>query len=269
MIFPGRFLSGPQEAGRGVRGLERLWLDTSSGRVEAWLILPPVEARSGQEGGRVPAVIFTHGNAELIDYWPELLGELGEMGVALLLVEYPGYGRSEGSPSQKSITETMLLAYDTLVARPEVDSGRIVVHGRSVGSGAACILLGRRKVAAAILESSFTGIRPFARERLLPPFLVLDPFDNLQAVRDFQGPVLVIHGKRDDVIPYRHGKKLAEAAGARGMLVTYDCAHNDCPPDRRRFWRDIRVFFQENGILPAAKPPLPEPASPPTTANEP
>jgi fermentation-respiration switch protein FrsA (DUF1100 family) len=231
--------------------LERLWLDTSSGRVEAWLIPPRADALAGQEQAPVPAVIHTHGNGELIDHWPDLLAEYGGMGVALLLVEFPGYGRSQGSPSQKSITETMLRAYDTLASRPEVDAGRIAVHGRSVGGGAACTLLGRREVAAVVLESSFTGIRPFAAARLLPPFLVLDPFDNLQAVEEYRGPVLVIHGSRDDIIPYRHGQQLAAAAGPRGRLITYACGHNDCPPDRRQYWRDIGGFLAESGIVSA------------------
>ncbi len=249
MIFPGRYLSGPAEPGKGVRGLGRLWLPTSAGRVEAWLLLPYGQAAAGERASRFPAVIHTHGNGELIDHWPDLLDAYRRMGVALLLVEYPGYGRSEGSPSQQSITETVLKAYDTLASRPDIDPERIVVHGRSLGGGAACILLGQRKVAAAILESSFTGIRAFAVERLLPPFLVLDPMDNLRAVGQFAGPVLIIHGRRDDVIPYRHGKKLA-AAARRGRLVTYDCAHNDCPPDRGKYWREISSFFEENGLLP-------------------
>ena len=233
MIYPGRYLSAPAEVGRG----------------EAWLLLPSPQAATAEHGSRYPAVIHTHGNAELIDHWPEMLDGYRWMGVALLLVEFPGYGRSEGSPSQKSITETMLKAHDTLVSRPDIDPERIVVHGRSLGGGAACVLLGQRQIAAAILESSFTAVRAFAAERLLPPFLVLDPFDNLQAVRDYEGPVLVIHGKRDQVIAYRYGKKLAQAA-RQGKLVTYDCGHNDLPPDRREYFAEITSFLEKNGILP-------------------
>ena len=245
IIFPGQYMQAPGGGSRGVAGLQRLWLTISEGRVETWFIPPSGFDRNPQPA---PVVIFTHGNAEHIDIWPGMLSGYSEMGVSLLLVEFPGYGRSEGSPSQETITETMLAAYDMLVSRQDVDPERIVVHGRSVGSGAACALLGKRKVAAVILESSFTGIRSFARARLLPPFLVLDPFDNLAAIERYEGPVLVIHGKLDDIIPYRHGKQLARAA-RNGRLVTYDCAHNDCPPDRDRMWRDVTDFFVENGIL--------------------
>ena len=83
-----------------------------------------------------------------------------DMGV--MLVEYPGYGRSAGSPSEDSIRETMLLAFDWLGDQPEVDPTKIVVYGRSMGGGAACTLIPERKPAALILQSSFTGIQSFA-----------------------------------------------------------------------------------------------------------
>jgi fermentation-respiration switch protein FrsA (DUF1100 family) len=244
LIFPGRHMSAPEGHGSSVPGLEKIWLATTTGKVEAWFIPPP----PGVVTGRAPVSIFSHGNAEFIDIWPAYLSGMGEMGVSLMLVEYPGYGRSEGTPSEESIGEAMAAAYDWLARRPDVDAERIIVHGRSVGSGAACALLGKREIRAVILESGFTNIAAFAIRRLLPPFLVLDPFDNLEAVESYPGPVLVIHGRRDEIIPYWHGKKLA-AAASNGRLVTYDCRHNDCPPDRGRFFRDIAAFLEENGVI--------------------
>src|SRR5687767_12339778 len=84
---------------------EQIWLKTSFGRVEAWY-LPPIQSQQG----RSPLLVFSHGNGELIDYWPEEFEEPRRWGVGVLLVEYAGYGRSDGSPSQASITEGMLAA---------------------------------------------------------------------------------------------------------------------------------------------------------------
>jgi hypothetical protein len=170
------------------------------------------------------------------------------MGMGLLLVEYPGYGRSAGSPSQERITDVFTAAYDTIVKRPAVDASRIVLFGRSLGGGAVCQLADRRPSAAMILMSAFTSARSFAIRYLAPGFLMRDPFDNLAVVKDYPNPILILHGKHDEVVPYRHGKRLHEAA-ADSNMVTYDSGHNDCPPDWEKFWKDVRRFLAENDIL--------------------
>ena len=98
MIFPRYMIPAPPPPDVETLRIEPWWLETSFGKVEAWY-LPP--AASGKPA---PAVIFGHGNGELIDYWPDELGRFASMGVGLLLVEYPGYGRSDGAPSQVSST---------------------------------------------------------------------------------------------------------------------------------------------------------------------
>ena len=226
-----------------IYGLEKIWLNTSYGKVESWFI-PPA---SRHDKGAYPAVIFAHGNAELIDFWPGEFKNLANIGIGVMLVEYPGYGRSEGSPSQKSITEAFLSAYDTLVARKDVDPDKIMIFGRSIGGGAACALAAERPSAALILKSSFISIQSMASKYFIPGFLVKDPFDNLTVVRSYSKPVLVIHGKYDEIIPYAHGVALYKAA-KNGKMITYDCGHNDCPPNWKIFWRDIELFLNGIGI---------------------
>jgi hypothetical protein len=246
-VPPGEKIYIPEE-------VEQIWLDTADGRVEAWF-MPPVQ---GSAQGPAPAVIFGHGNAELIDHWPEEFRRFSEMGMGLLLVEYPGYGRSQGSPSQESVTRTFVAAYDWLANQKDVaDPSRIVLFGRSLGGGAVCQLAAQRPSAALILMSAFTSARAFAKRYLAPGFLVRDPFDNLSLVKTYPGPVLVIHGDRDEVIPYGHGKKLAEAA-QNGRLITYSAGHNDCPPNMRVFWKDMENFLRDTGILKSVQPPLPD-----------
>ncbi|MBW2274220.1 MAG: alpha/beta hydrolase [Deltaproteobacteria bacterium] len=245
MLFPGLMRRPDPRAGEGIPGLERHWLETGGGRVEAWY-LPP---RDPTDPGPAPAILFSHGNGELIDDWPRILAGFPDQGIGLLLVEFPGYGRSEGSPSQASVTEALLAGYDLLASRPDVDSARIAAYGRSLGGGAVSALLAQRPVAALILQSTFTSVADMAKHIFaVPAFLIRDPFRNLEAVKDYDGPVLVIHGRQDDMIPYEQGVALAKAA-QRGTLVTYECRHNDCPPDWRRFWRDIADFLRAAGLL--------------------
>ena len=138
ILFPRYQIPVPPDGTPAPEGVERIWLDTVSGKVEAWFI-PPV-LPPGRKSA--PAVIFGHGNGELIDFWPRELNSLARMGLGVLLVEYPGYGRSGGHPSQKSIGHVFVDAFDWLVARQDVDADRIVFFGRSLGGGARSCVLG-------------------------------------------------------------------------------------------------------------------------------
>ena len=248
MLFPRGMIGVPPGVPPKIKGMETLWLKTKYGKVESWY-LPPVQKKKDHPA---PVVIFAHGNGELIDFWPQELNRFNEMGIGLLLVEYPGYGRSEGKPSEASISETFLTAYDLISKKSKVDPERIILFGRSLGGGAVCIIASNRPSAAIILMSSFTSVTAFALRYLAPKFLVRDPFDNLSVVKSYPNPILIIHGNRDEVIPYRHGRTLYQAARSAKM-ITYQSGHNDCPPDWNVFWKDIESFLDDNNILNAKR----------------
>ena len=189
--------------------------------------------------------MFAHGNGELIDDWIDSFETPRAWGASVLLVEYPGYGRSSGAPSEASIAAAMIAAYDWALTRPGVDPARIVGWGRSVGGGAVCALARERSLAALVLESSFTSVRSMANGIGLPAFLVRDPFDNLATVASFAGPVLIVHGERDSMIPVAHARELHEAAKDSRLWLEPSCGHNDCP----RPWAVLREFLLEKGLL--------------------
>ena len=244
MLFPRGLIGAPSGSPPKIEGMETIWLHTKYGKVESWFI-PPAQKN---EVRPAPLVIFAHGNGELIDFWPQELNRFSELGIGLLLVEYPGYGRSEGKPSEASVRETFLTAYDLISKRSDVDPKRIILLGRSLGGAAVCIIAANRPSVAMILMSSFTSVTAFAPRYLAPKFLVRDPFDNLSVVESYPNPILIIHGDRDEVIPYSHGRKLYEAAKSATM-ITYQSGHNDCPPDWKVFWRDIETFLQDNNLI--------------------
>jgi uncharacterized protein len=221
----------------------RTFLQTGFGRVEAWY-LPP----EGPVSGPVPAVIFAHGNAELIDFWPQDLGYFRQLGMGVLLVEYPGYGRSEGIPSERTITEAFTAGYDWLTERNDVDGQRIILFGRSIGGGVVCALARQRPAAGLILMSTFTSVSSMAAGYLFPPPLLKTRFDNLSALTSFDRPVLIIHGTRDAIVPYRHAREL-HRAGPHTTLLTLDCGHNDCPMGSRTVRSEIERFL-ERTVLP-------------------
>ena len=246
ILFPRNQIPFPTDTGIAIPGLEKNWLDTEFGKIETWY-LPPV---SGPQTKPAPTVIFGHGNGELIDYWPEALQNFNQMGIGLLLVEYPGYGRSGGTPSHKSITGAFVAAYDALLSREDVDPSRIILFGRSLGGGAVCALARQRPSAALILMSTFTSVQSMAAKFLAPKFLIRDPFNNLGVIKGYQGPVLVIHGQDDSIIPFAHGANLHRAA-KNSRLITYQSGHNDCPPNWNQFWKDITLFLTDSKIIPS------------------
>lgn len=233
MLYPGTSRGDGGEGGAR-HGYEPIALSVPPG--QAWF-LPPTAARPA------PVVAFTHGNGELIDDWFASLRHYQTLGVGVLLVEYPGYGGTEGDPSEASIGAAMVAAYDAVVARDDVDGARFVVHGRSLGGGAACALATKRPVAGIIVESAFTSVPDMAARYLAPSFLIRDRFDNEAVLTDYRGPVLVMHGRTDGVIPFSHGEKLARAA-PRATFLPRDCGHNDCPRDAD-YWAAIETLLDE------------------------
>lgn len=240
-VFP-RYMVDPAPRARDdVPGLVRLEV----GEVEVWFL--PGAGISAERPG--PAVIFAHGNAELIDSYPASLAPYRQMGISVLLPEYRGYGRSGGDPSEENITDDFVAAYDLLAARPDVDAARIVFHGRSIGGGVACALAARRPPAALILLSTFTSLPDVVGSWFpVPRFMIRDPFDNEAVLRVLERPTLILHGRHDDLVPISHAAAL-ERAARRPTRVDYDCRHNDCPPDGPSYWADIRAFLSGAQIL--------------------
>lgn len=206
--------------------------------------------RTGGSDDPAPLIIFFHGNAELVTDWIDQFGLPRSLGFSILLVEFPGYGGSEGTPSEKSINRAALAAFDWASVDPRVDRSRIVSYGRSLGGGAATRLAVERQVAALVLESSFTSVRPFAASFFIPGFLVRDPFDSLSLLNAYTGPLLVMHGLDDSIIPIAHGRALAaQVAGAE--FEEMQCGHNDCP----RQWSRVYEFLLAKGVVRAGGSP--------------
>jgi fermentation-respiration switch protein FrsA (DUF1100 family) len=221
-------------------GAEVLRIDTPDGPVPAWF-LPGAGVSADRPG---PVVVFAHGNAERIEHWATRLAGYRERGYSLLLPEYRGYGDAPGTPSQDAITDDFVRFVDLVAVRPDVDPKRVVLHGRSIGGGVACSVARLRPPAALILQSTFSSMLAMARRYWLPWFPLLDTFDNAGTVAAYPGPVLIIHGRDDSMIPFAHAEALA-AASPRARLVGYPGDHNDTPRDEALYWRDLEAFLRD------------------------
>jgi pimeloyl-ACP methyl ester carboxylesterase len=247
LIFP-RDIPGARDlADRVPAGWEQITVKGEDGSmVPAWLHLP----RGRGAGEKCPVVMFFHGNAEIIDDIADspIVGVYDKLGVAVLLVEYRGYGRAGGSPSEAAIAADSVKMYDLLAARPEIDPARIVYYGRSLGGGAACALALERKPAALIMQSCFMSINAMAAKMWLPGFLVRHQFRNDRVVATLDCPILFMHGSKDTIIPCAQGEALSKLA-KRGKIVYQACDHNDFPTNAEAYRREIERFLRENGII--------------------
>ncbi len=182
--------------------------------------------------GARTTLLWLHGNGGNIGH---RVGRIERLRPALqshiLIIDYRGYGQSGGQVSEEGTYLDAIAAYDYLLTRSDIDGQRIVPFGVSLGTAVAVELALRRKVGGVILEAPFTSIREMARKTV--PWLPIGPFittryDNLSKIGRINAPLLILHGDRDEVIPYAQGQRLFEGATQPKIFYTIsDAGHND------------------------------------------
>lgn len=184
-----------------------------------------ISARMFENRAARYTILFSHGNAEDMGDLTDLLEEFKRQGFSAFAYDYSGYGTSTGRPSENAAYRNIEAAYEYLVTTRGIPADRIIVWGRSIGSGPSVYLAAARKVGGLVIESGFTSaFRVVTRIRLLP----FDRFDNLQSLQRISCPLLVIHGKNDEIIPFRHGESLYRSFSGKKMHYWVDGAgHND------------------------------------------
>ena len=207
---------------------ERIELRMQDGtRLVGWYLPPSTFDRPRPPS---PAVLWFYGNGETIGaIWP-IIRDFRPPHAALLVVDYPGYGASGGRATEAGMYEAADLAYNALIARPDVDRQRVYVYGRSLGSAAATHTAAAHQVAGLILESPFTSARGMAARHygIFPRFLVRLGLDNVGRMRSIRCPTLIFHGTADMLVPMTMGRDVAAAAGGPVEFVMIEGAgHND------------------------------------------
>lgn len=194
---------------------------------------------------KAPAVIYFGGNAEDISWMAGLADRFA--GYSLLLLNYRGYGGSEGKPGESALFADALLAYDYAARRPDVDTTRIIAFGRSLGTGVAVHLAAHRALAGVVLISPYDSVRALAQSIYpwLPVGLMLKhPFDSLARAGSISVPLLCLVAERDNVIPVVHSRRLFDAWGGtdRRWIALDGADHNDVSGEQR-YWEEIALFL--------------------------
>ena len=201
-------------------GAQDVWLETPDGvRLNAWWVR--------REDTRL-VTLFLHGNAGNVTHRTPHIREIVAAGSSVLVLDYRGYGKSEGWPSEKGLyidSETAITYLLGLGYRPK----QIILHGESLGTAVAVDLAARRPCAGLILEAPFTSGSDVAGTALpvLGPMLV-SSYNSVPKIRWILRPKLFMQGDRDEVIPLRLGQSLYAAAQApKSFWVVEGAGHND------------------------------------------
>src|SRR5947208_353156 len=266
LAFPAPRAPVPDPKRVGVANGEKVELVSGDGtRLVGWYLASTVLHRPPPAA---PALLWVYGNGETIAaIWP-IAREFQPPGTAVLVVDYPGYGRSAGRASEAGLYGAADAAYAALVARPGIDPGRIYVYGRSLGTAAATWVGAHHRVAGVILESPFTSAAAMARQHyaVLPRFILRLSLDNLGRMRQIRCPVLVFHGDADRLVPTAMGKDVAAAAaGPVELVLIHGAGHNDTYDVGGRAYREkVWEFIDRTGRgrRDGAAPPVPRPSSP-------
>ncbi|MGF1615544.1 MAG: alpha/beta hydrolase [Gammaproteobacteria bacterium] len=175
-------------------------------------------------------VLFFHGNAGNVSHRLDTLRLFHGLGLDTFIIDYRGYGRSEGSPSEAGTYLDAQAAWKYLVDTRGIHPENIILFGRSLGAAVATWLAARRTPAALIVESGFTSVPDLAAK--LYPFLPVRllaryQYDSRQSITHIRSPVLVIHSVEDEIIPFTHGRALFEAAPEPKQLLPIQGSHNE------------------------------------------
>lgn len=202
-------------------------------------------------GAEETALLWFHGNAGNVGDRVALLKELHEqLGVSILILEYRGYGASEGTPSEEGLYLDAQAALEALIGRLGSDPAQVALFGQSLGAAVAVELAIRHPPLALILESAFTSVQEMARHHYpwLPVGgLLRTRFDSLEKIPGLRAPLLVLHGDHDEIAPVAMGKALFEAAPEpKRLRVFRGAGHNDLPiVAGEQYFVALREFLAE------------------------
>lgn len=220
LFFPTRTLI----AHPGDIGLEYedVFLETTDGeRLHGWYI-----PRNDSRG----TLLFFHGNAGNISGRLESIRQFHEMQLNVFIIDYRGYGQSTGRPTEQGLYNDALAAYTWLTDERGIPADSLVVFGRSLGGSVAAWLASEKPVAALILESAFTSV-PDVAMTIYPVYPVkwMARFElpTLDYVKKYDGPLLVAHSPHDDIISYRFGREIYDAASEPKQFLEMLGGHNN------------------------------------------
>jgi len=242
MLYLPDFAGRELEATPAAIGLkhEDVTLETADGvTLHGWFV----------PGSSSRVLLFFHGNAGNISHRLYTIRQFVELGLSVLIIDYRGYGQSDGKPSEQGLYQDAEAAWRYLIDDRGVPAGDIVIAGRSLGGSVASWLATRENPAALIVDSSFTSVPDIGQEAY--PWLPVRLLSRYQHptrdyVMDVGCPVLVVHSRDDEIIPFHHGEAIFSAAKEPKTFVELRGGHNDAHSMSARTYLDGLGRFLES-----------------------
>ena len=190
----------------GAAAIEDVWLTMPDGtRIHAWWC--PVDKPRW-------TVLYCHGAGGNLSMDQRHFERWRTLGASVLIFDYPGYGRSEGWPTEAGCYASAHAAYDWLTKEKHIAAENLVLHGQSLGSAVALELAVTRPHRALVLQSAFTSV-PDVAQHLFPLFparlLARSQFDNFGRLQEYHGPLFISHGDEDSLVPFEEAERLFDA----------------------------------------------------------
>jgi fermentation-respiration switch protein FrsA (DUF1100 family) len=205
----------------GLDAEERYLAAEDGVRIHAFFLRAPAATRG---------LLFLHGNAGNASHRLPNAGRLAELGVHVLLLDYRGYGRSEGRPSEAGVYADARAGLRELVEEVGLPEERVVLFGRSLGGAVAVDLARERSVGGVILESTFSSLEDAGRSIFGPlgAWFARGRFDSASKIDGVRAPLLFFHGDRDEVVDLSLGRRLFERAPEpKAFELLPGAGHND------------------------------------------
>ena len=234
---PGRQLDAtPENIGLDY---EEVRLETGDGvEIHGWFV-PGESART---------VLYFHGNAGNISHRLHTIRQFHDLGVSMFIIDYRGYGESAGKPTEEGLYRDAEAAWRYLTEKRGTPAEDIVVFGRSLGASVAAWLAAEHRPGALVVDSSFTSV-PDVGQEVYPwlPVRLLSRFQHSTRahVARVTAPILVIHSRDDEIIPFHHGEAVFDAANDPRSFLELRGGHNDAHFTSERAYIDgLRRFLQ-------------------------
>lgn len=218
---------------------ESVTLAASDGvRLHGWF-LPHEEPRA--------TLLFFHGNAGNISHRLDSLAMFHQLGLSVLIIDYRGYGRSGGEPSEEGIYRDAEAAWHHLTLERQIAADRILLFGRSLGGAVAGYLASQQEALGVMLESTFTSAPDLASDLYpwLPArWLTRFDYDTRSRLSAIGMPLMVIHSKQDEIIPFSHAEALYKGATTPKRFLQLDGSHNHgFLTNRKRYHEALDEFI--------------------------
>jgi fermentation-respiration switch protein FrsA (DUF1100 family) len=223
IYFPAKFPEGDWRVtepraveGRVAARIEEVQMTAADGtRLGGWYCTPHV----GRAGSLAPvetdrALLYLHGNGGNVTHRREIVEMLARLPINVLIIDYRGYGKSAGAPSEDGLYADARAGWDYLTGVRGVRGERIVIYGESLGGAVAVDLASKVRPCGLVVQSSFTSVADMAAEVMpfVPRFLLRTKMDSLAKIARVGCPKLFVHSPADEVVPYRLGRRLFDAA---------------------------------------------------------